>query len=165
MLGLSLDSHSVNGPSVICQKVPSLKENLSTSGYTVKKPVNMLKAESAMDWQSSTNFIRRHMPCFKGLNILYPHLNAAHSQVPLCCFYELTCLNFLQGKSLSWEESVIWFFLLFWHFFLLSCRSVEMPPLKERTRQWVMIKLSPFMETFFPLNYCSFSTYFFVELC
>lgn len=48
------------------------------------------------------------------------------------CEGELTCLNFLQGKSFSWDESVIWFFLLFWHFFLLSCRSEEMPPLKER---------------------------------
>lgn len=45
---------------------------------------------------------------------------------------ELTCLNFLQGNFLSSDESVIGFFLLFWNFFLLSCRLSDIPPLQSK---------------------------------
>lgn len=45
---------------------------------------------------------------------------------------ELTFLNFLQGNFLSSDESVIGFFLLFWNFFLLSCRLSDIPPLQRK---------------------------------
>lgn len=60
------------------------------------------------------------------------HISSDITNYQWSCPCELTCLNFLQGTSLNCSGSPLWFFRLFWHFFLFSCRLLEIPPLKQR---------------------------------
>ena len=89
---------------------------------TTEKSVHQVKNKQPLSGE-----LKPFPVLFSGDSIYFcPGPMAARSRLP-----ELTCLNFLQGNSFSWG-SLAWTFLLFWNFFLLSCRSAEIPPLDGR---------------------------------
>lgn len=74
--------------------------------------------------------IRARSLVIKSKNVNIIHLNGVDETWDLRNLPELTFLNFLQGNFFISDESATWFFLLFWNFFLFSCRLSDILPLQ-----------------------------------